>query len=88
MAEQARIRPQRSRRKASRHSEPARATGRVQENDLERKLQQIDAAFDSYMAAGGSAAESIVLGEHQAQQVVKPLSDERLVQDFRQLPGE
>lgn len=91
MSQQERIKE--SRKKGSRASRTAetaiRAAGTTHQ-DVEQKLNAVDAAFDDYLATAGASATGpgVVVGEQQAHQVVRPLSDEALVQGFRQTSGE
>jgi hypothetical protein len=90
MAEQERIVRRKLRSKSSRPTESATlpASGNTRQEEAGKKLSEVDAAFDDFLAAHQTAAGSVVAGQQQPQQVVKPLSDAEFVQGFRQHGGE
>ncbi len=63
------------------------ATGE-RRREAEEQLKRIDDVLSEYQAYQTPAVPSIVVGQTQAHQVVRPLSDEELVKNFRQTRGE
>lgn len=91
MSEQARVqrRKQRTKRSENDVEEIQPAAHDTRHEDIEKKLSEIDAAFDEYLVATSQpAADSVVVSEQQTHQVVKPLSAEEFVRAFRQTSGE
>ncbi len=90
MSEQERISKRKERSRALKaQGSVVRLAGNTH-RDVEQKLNEVDAAFDDYLAAASASAAgpSVVVGQQQPHQVVRPLSDEALVQGFRQTSGE
>lgn len=90
MSEQERRHKRREKQRNTKAEEtPIRPIGNRHE-DVERKLKEVDAAFDDYLATAGTSAvgPSVNVGQQQSHQVVRPLSNEALVQGFRQTSGE
>lgn len=89
MSHQERISKRKERSRASKAEETGVRPAGNTHQDVEQKLNEVDAAFDDYLAAASaSAGPSVVVGQQQSHQVVRPLSDEALVQGFRQTSGE
>lgn len=90
MAEQKRLARRKEGQKSSRPAESAvlLTSGNTRHEDAGKKLSEVDAAFDDFLATNQTAAGSVVAGQQQPQQVVKPLSDAEFVQGFRQTGGE
>ena len=91
MPEQERIHKRKKRQKNTQITESASlpSASDTRYEDAEKKLSDVDAAFDDFLATNQpAAASSVIVGQQQPQRVVKPLSDEALVRGFRQTSGE
>jgi hypothetical protein len=90
MAEQERIQRRKQRQKSSQRTESmvSPATSDARYEDAEKKLSEVDAAFDDFLATNQPATGNVVVGQQQPHQVVKPLSNEAFVRGFHQTSGE